>query len=121
MLCYALSTLHRVLLLAALTVALTATGFAHRVPSPQDGALAFALANGADTSDFCGGSPGTDPDMSGHCPACQITASGELGRGADRVVALQPAVRGKVVAPRQTIALRRILDPSHGPQGPPAV
>lgn len=115
---------HRALLLVALAVALTATGFAHRMPTAADGAeasaLAFALANGAEASDFCGGIPGNDRAGSFHCPACQITASADLPPVTGKLIRLELAFHVPVIAQFETLALRRIVDPAHSPQGPPA-
>jgi hypothetical protein len=119
----AVLTFHRALLLVALAVALTATGFAHRMPTAADGAedsaLAFALANGAQASDFCGNLPGSDRAGSLHCPACQITASVDLPPATGKLITLELAFHARVIAPRETRALRSILDPAHSPQGPP--
>lgn len=120
----AVHTFHRALLLVALAVALTATGFAHRMPTAADGmqdsALAFALANGAGASDFCGSLPGSDRAGSLHCPACQITASADLPPVTGKLITLELAFHAQVIAPRKTVALRSILDPAHTSQGPPA-
>jgi hypothetical protein len=121
MLARAVLTLHRALVLVVLTVALTATGFAHRMPDAADGALAFALANGADASDFCGGVPGSDRAAAPHCPACQITASADLPQPSGALIDAELALPAQVTAPRQTLARRSIRDPAHGPQGPPVV
>ena len=115
----ALHTLQRALLLAALTVALIATGFAHRMPTAQDGALAFALANGADASDLCGGVAGGDRAGTLHCPAWQITANADLPPHSGRLIAAELAFHAQVIAPRVILARRGVLDPAHTPQGPP--
>jgi hypothetical protein len=120
----AILAFHRALLLVALAVALTATGFAHRIPAAADGAqdsaLAFALANGAEASDFCGGLPGSDRTGSFHCPACQITASADLPLVTGKLISLELAYHAQVIAPREAVASRSVLDPAHTPQGPPA-
>jgi hypothetical protein len=120
----AVHTFHRALLFVALAVALTATGFAHRMPAAADGAqdsaLAFALANGAEASDFCGGLPGSDRAGALHCPSCQITASADLPPVMGKLIKLELAFHAQVIAPRKTLARRSILDPAHTPQGPPA-
>lgn len=113
-----LLTVQRLAITLALAVALIATGFAHRVPAPQDPALAFALANGATLADFCGDDPGTGAHGV-DCLACQITGSA-VPPAPGPLVALELAFHAKVTAPRKTRALARILDPGHGPQGPPA-
>lgn len=119
MLVRSIMSLHRALLLVVLAVGLIATGFAHRMPTPQDGALAFALANGAGVSDFCGSIPGSDGAKSIHCPACQITASAHVPPESGSLITLDLAFHSAVIAPHQTLALRRVLDPAHAPQGPP--
>lgn len=113
--------LHRALLLVVIAVALSATGFAHRMPGLQDGALAFALANGAGASDFCGRTAGGDRATGLHCPACQITASADLPQPTDTLVGLGLSVHATVNARRETLAPCRIRDPAHTPRGPPAV
>ena len=119
MLAKAFTSLHRAFVLVALMVALTATGFAHRMPTAQDGALAFALANGASASDFCGGTVGGDRAGSLQCAACQITASADLPPLAGVSIPLELAFQARTVAPRESVARRSILDPGHSPQAPP--
>jgi hypothetical protein len=117
MLARAVLTLHRALVLVVLTVALTATGFAHRMPSDQDAALAFALANGAGAADFCGDGP--DQDGATHCPACQIAAGADLPPISTLVIDLELAFQADVTAPRDRLGSRMARDPAHSPQGPP--
>ncbi len=119
MLAHALMSLHRAVLLVVLAVALTATGFAHRMPSDQDAALAFALANGAGAADFCGDGPDGARSGSGHCAACQVAASADLPPLAGVVIDLELAFQADVIAPRDRLASRTIRDPGHSPQGPP--
>lgn len=121
MLVKAVLSLHRALVLVVLAVALTATGFAHRMPVPQDGALAFALANGADASDFCGGTAGGDPAGGLHCLACQTTASADLPSVAGVRIDLALGVHADVIPARQAVTFRTIRDRAHPPQGPPVV
>jgi hypothetical protein len=110
--------LHRALLLCALTFALIATGFGHRMPAPQDEALAFALANGATLADFCGDSDGDGhPDQ--QCLACQMTATPGLPGAAPALIDMELARHAEVIAPRKSRALARVLDPANTPQGPP--
>jgi hypothetical protein len=120
MLCKAIMGLHRAVLIAAFSIALIATGFAHRMPSPQDEALAFALANGAALADFCGDKTGAGSKGGADCLACQIAGSADLPVATGALIDLELAFVATVVAPREDQALRRILDPAHSPQGPPA-
>ena len=112
-------SLHRVVLLVVLAVALTATGFAHRMPSDQDAALAFALANGAVDADFCGDGPDGGRSGLGHCAACQIAGAADLPPQAAVVIDLELAFQADVIAPRDRLAAHMVRDPGHSPQGPP--
>jgi hypothetical protein len=115
----ALSSLHRALVLLALTVALTATGFAHRMPSAQDGAVAFAIANGVTLADLCAGDLDGDGHRDPHCMACQIAGSADLPPATPGLIDLELAFVASVIAPSESRAVARVLDPSHTPQAPP--
>lgn len=114
-----LHALHRVALLVALTIALVATGFAHRMPDLQDEALAFALQNGASASDFCGEDPFEAAHGRSECQACQITGAADLPPMTGAQIDLELAFHAAVVAPREARALPQPTDPAHPPQGPP--
>jgi hypothetical protein len=111
--------LHRLVLLVTLTVALVATGFGHRMPAPQDEALTFALANGATLADFCGDDIGGDGIRDPHCLSCQIVGTADLPTGQQTLIDLNLAFVAATVAPRESRARARVLDPAHTPQGPP--
>ena len=111
--------LHRAVLLVALTVALVATGFAHRMPDLQDEALAFALQNGASASDFCGEDPFKAAHGGAECQACHIAGTADLPPLTGAQINLELAFHAEVVAPREARALSRPTDPAHPPQGPP--
>lgn len=110
---------HRVVLLAALTVALVGTGFAHRISASQDDALAYALANGLSLADICG----DDLDGGAHagtdCQACQITGAADQPPLTGIRINLELAFHTAVVAPLELRAILRTPDPAHRPQGPP--
>jgi hypothetical protein len=120
MMTQALIRMHRLVLLVTLTVALVATGFGHRMPAPEDEALAFALANGATVADFCGGDAEADGTRDPHCLACQIAGSADLPPTTQTLIDLDLAFVAATVAPRESRALARVLDPANTPQGPPA-
>lgn len=111
--------LHRVALLVAVSVALVATGYGHRMPTAQDQALVSALANGATLADFCG----TNPDQGGGhevpCLACQITASAHAPGLPSALIDLELAVAVQLIAPLDRHAILRPSDPANRPQGPP--
>lgn len=115
--------LHRTALFALVTLALVATGFAHRMPAAQDAAqeaaLAYALTTGSSLADICG----DDLDGSAHagvdCLACQITGSADLPPAPMPLIDLDLAFHAAVVAPRETRALARAQGSAHRPQGPP--
>jgi hypothetical protein len=115
----AILRLHRAALFALVTLALVATGFAHRMPAPQDEALAFALATGTSLADICGDDLGGNGHAGADCLACQITGSADLPPAYLPLIDLELAFHAAVVAPRETVALARALGPANQPQGPP--
>ncbi len=119
MMCDMAKSVRRLLLLAALAVALVATGFANRVPATGDDAvLAYVLAGGT-LSDICGDADGDGLPDHGDCPACHIVGaaalpSADLGlRDADLIFV------AAIVAPRESRAVRAVLDPARGLRAPP--
>ena len=120
----AILRLHRAALFALVTLALVATGFAHRMPSAQDaaqdeGVLAFVLATGASLADICGDDPGGDSHGKADCLACQIAGAADLPPAAQSLIDLDLAFHAAVIAPREAVALARAQGPAHRPQGPP--
>lgn len=112
-------SLHRVLLLAALTVALVATGFAHRTPSAADQALVVALANGATLADLCADGEAGDQHQGPGCLACQIAGAADLPPMPGDLQRLDLVFLATVTAPRESRVALRVLDLSNAPQGPP--
>ncbi|CAN1572858.1 hypothetical protein MCELHM10_03397 [Paracoccaceae bacterium] len=115
----AIHTLHRALLMVALTVALVATGFAHRMPSTADQSLALALANGATLADLCADGEAGDPHDGPECLACQIAGAADLPPALGDLQQLELVFLATVTAPRESRTPLRVLDPSNAPQGPP--
>ena len=114
----AVQMLHRAVLLAVLTVALVATGFAHRMQADQDEALAFALQNGVSLADICG-DLGKTPHSGSECQACQISGTADLPPLTGARIDLELAFHADVIAPREIRAVALSVDPAHRPQGPP--
>lgn len=112
-------SLHRVVLLATLTVALVGTGFAHRIATPQDGALAFAMANGISLADICGDDLDGGAHAGSGCLACQIAGAADLPPMTGARIDLELAFQATVVGPLEVRAILRTPDPAHRPQGPP--
>ncbi len=115
----AILTLHRALLLVALTVALVATGFAHRLPSTADQGLALALANGATLQDLCADGSADDQHQGPGCLACQIAGGADLPPALGDLQKLDLVFLAEVTAPRESRTSPRVLDLSNAPQGPP--
>ena len=114
-------SLQRALVLVALTLALVATGFAHRMPSVNTAELqAFVLAGG-DLAELCGDFDGDGRPDHGDCPACHISAGADLPgqtvlpRDADLVFI------ARITAPRESRVVRAVLDPARGLRAPPLV
>lgn len=114
-----LISLHRAVLVAAISFALVATGFGHRLPTAADEqALAYAAETGISLADLCGGDlgkahPGTD------CLACQIAGSASLPPLTGVRIDVELAFQAAVVAPQEVRGAARTTDPAHRPQGPP--
>lgn len=115
----AIMNLHRALLLAALTVALVATGFAHRTPSSADQALVLALANGATLADLCADGEASGQHSGPGCLACQIAGAADLPPMPGDLQRLDLVFLATVAAPRASRTIPRVLDLSNAPQGPP--
>lgn len=111
--------LHRLTVLAVLTVALIATGFGHRIPSAGDMALQQYVLSGGSVADLCGDLDGDSlPDHS-DCPACHIVAT---AAPPDARLSLHDAdlfVVAKIVAPRESRVFRSVLDPARSLRAPP--
>lgn len=115
----AVLSLRRLALLAVLTVALVATGFAHRMPSTDDASLTAYVLAGGDLAELCGDLDGDGlPDHS-DCPACQITGNADLPPASLTLRAADLAFVAQVVAPRESRAVRMVLDPARGLRAPP--
>lgn len=115
-----LVSLHRMALVAAIAIALVATGFAHRMPTAaEDAALAYALQNGITLSDLCGGDLGQSAHPGSDCQACQITGAAHLPPLTGDRIDVELAVHAAVVAPMEVKGAARTSDPAHRPQGPP--
>jgi len=120
MLGIAIMTLQRALLLVALTVALVATGFAHRMPSAGDQSLVLALANGATLEDLCAEGGAGDEHSGPSCLACQIAGAADLPPVQGALIDLELADVTTIIALQETSALARASNLAHRPQGPPA-
>jgi hypothetical protein len=111
--------LHRMVLLAVLTVSLVATGFAHRLPGNEDQTLAAIAAAGATVADICGQLGGSGPHAAPLCQACLITGCADLPPVAAKLLRHDLVLVAEVSAPRENLYVGRVLDPSRTPQGPP--
>jgi len=112
--------IHRMALLAVLTLSLVATGFAHRLPNAEDQTVAAMLASGAALSDICGELAGTPRHADSLCQACQIAGGADVPPLTGAVVPAALVLVAEVTAPRESRRIARVLDPARTPQGPPA-
>lgn len=106
-------------LVAALTLALVATGFGHRAPSAGDQLLAAYALAGGDLADLCGDIDGDGVADRGDCPACHISANAALPENAPALRRADLIHVATVVAPRESRALRVVRDPARGKRAPP--
>ena len=106
-------------LVAALTVALAATGFGHRMPSDQQLAMdAYTLAGGK-LADLCGGTDGSGTMAHQECPACHIAGAMVMPETAAAVRAADLVFVAEIVAPRESRALRHLAYPARTSRAPP--
>jgi hypothetical protein len=96
-----------------------ATGFAHRLPSTDDAALAAYALAGGDIADLCGDLDGDGLPDHGDCPACQIAGGADLPPASPTLRNADLAFVAQVVAPRESRAVRAVLDPARGLRAPP--
>lgn len=109
----------RMALLAVLTVALVATGWAHRAPAPAGDVLAFMAATGATAADFCGDVGPGDRHGDPLCQACQISGGADLPPLVTALAQLRLTPAQVLVHPGTSGVVTRVLDLSRAPQGPP--
>ena len=116
---YAVLSLRRLMLLAVLTVALVAPGFAHRVPSTSDASLAAYMLAGGEIADLCGDLDGDGLPDHADCPACHIAGGADLPPAILTLRDADLAFVAQVTAPRESCAVRAVLDPARGLRAPP--
>lgn len=106
-------------LIALLTVALVAAAFSHRLPRASDIAIESYVLAGGDISDICG-DMGPDGKVSHQdCPACRIVGSAILPDAPLSIAEVNFVFVATVVAPRESRAIRTVLDPARGTRAPP--
>lgn len=119
MLCAVLLRAKGMVLLAVLTVALVATGFAHRLPNAEDAAVQAYVAAGGALTDLCGDVSGKGDVAPADCPACHIASNMMPAPGTPSIRDADLIFVATIVAPRESRALRHLSDPSHSSQSPP--
>ncbi len=105
--------------MAVLTLALVATGFAHRVPTVQDAFLQSYVLAGGSLADLCADIDGDGLPDYGDCPACHIVAAADLPDAGLTFHDADLAFVAKVISPRESRAVRTVLDPARGMRAPP--
>lgn len=113
------SFLARVAVVAAFAIALVATGFGHRIPSQAVAAEQAYVLAGGDLADICGDIDGDGLPDHANCPACHIVATADLPASNLTLRDADLAFVAKVVAPRESRAVRGVLDPVRGMRAPP--
>ncbi|WP_035026157.1 hypothetical protein [Gemmobacter nectariphilus] len=111
--------IHGVGLIALLAFALVATGFAHRVPSASDIAVEAYVLAGGDISDICGDMGSDGKTTHRDCPACHIVGSTMLPDAPQSLADVNYVFVATVIAPRESRAIRTVLDPARGMRAPP--
>ena len=108
-------------LFAVLALALIATGFQHRMPTADDTAMYSFMLAGGELADICADADGDGLPDQPDCPACHIV-------GLAHVPAMDVGIHdanlvfvASVIAPRESRAVRAVLDPANGLRAPPLV
>lgn len=104
-------------LVALLTLALVATGFGHRMPTVQDAQLEIIAQMGGLT-EICADLNG-DGIPDDECPVCHLTGSADLPPATSSAKRADLAFVAEIVAPRESRAIRVVLDPARGLRAPP--
>jgi hypothetical protein len=81
--------------------------------------LPQVLGAGGDIADLCGDLDGDGLPDHGDCPACQIAGSADLPPTTLTLRDADLAFVAQVVAPRESRAVRSVLDPARGLRAPP--
>lgn len=114
-----LDSIGRAGIIILLTVALVATAFAHRFPSLSDPMIEAYILAGGELGDLCS-EPGSDGETSHHdCPACHIIGSLMLSNAWTSVTKVDYVFASIRTAPRESRAIRSVLDPARGLRAPP--
>lgn len=106
-------------LLALVTLALVATGFAHRMPTQASTALELALASGFAVSDLCNGGETGEGHAGPNCLACQIAGAADLPASLGDLLDIELVLLARITAPRESRLVRPVLDRANSPQAPP--
>lgn len=101
-----------------LAVGLTATGFAHRVPSQSEQMQQMVVAMGGSIHDLCGD---TTDGRQGDCPACRLVNFVTPEPVGLRLVALGTLLVLVIPVAARSPPMRRVRDPACGVRGPPSV
>ena len=106
-------------LIALLTVALVASAFAHRIPSVSDTAVQAYVLAGGNLLDICGDLGSDGKATHRDCPACHIIGAAMLPDAPQSLIRVDYIYVATVIAPRESRAVRSVLDPAHGMRAPP--
>lgn len=104
-------------LVGVLTLALAATGFAHRMPTVQQAQLEIIAQMGG-LAEICADLNG-DGVPDDDCPVCHLTGGADLPPASPTARPADLAFVAVQVAPRESRAIRAVLDPAHGLRAPP--
>ena len=104
-------------LVGVLTLALAATGFGHRLPTAQQAQLEIIAQMGG-LAEICADLNG-DGIPADECPVCHLTGGAALPPTLPAAKPADLVLLAVVLAPRESRAIRAVLDPAHGLRAPP--
>jgi hypothetical protein len=108
-------------LFAVITLALIATGFQHRMPTADDTAMYSFVLAGGDLADICADADGDGLPDQPDCPACHIVGIAHVPTVGLGIIDADLVFVASVIAPRESRAVRAVLDTANGLRAPPVV
>ena len=112
----------RLILVAALLVAMGSVGFAHRSSVPEmDAELLAYLEAGGSLSDICGDLGEDGPGGAERCEACRLLSAFHLPPPAPCLIARAQWHHEPAAAAREIVPVSRVFDHCRPPRGSPVV
>jgi hypothetical protein len=104
---------------AIMVLALAGVGAVHSVSQSESPQVEAFLLTGGSLADLCADTDGDGMPDHGECPECQVGAATAVPAIAMPLQEVDLAFVAKVVAPKESRAIRKVLNPANGLRAPP--